>query len=110
MTHAYETRPLDAAGLGETSFCRCDSPEDNRQQPHLSSADHAQSRARLKFLACRLHELGAKPLVHFLDEVERGEPLRAHLEAYARLPVAFIKANGGDKFPAPFHLVEDVDQ
>jgi hypothetical protein len=36
--------------------------------------------------------------------VERGEPLRAHLEVYARLPVAFIKANRGDQFaPARSH-------
>jgi hypothetical protein len=58
--------------------------------------------SRLQFLAQRLHALGAKPLYHFLDEVERGAPLRAHLERYAALPADLIKAYHGDNFAAPF--------
>jgi hypothetical protein len=61
-----------------------------------------QSKARLRYLTERLHTLGPKPLFHFLDEVERGADLRAHLEAYAELPGDFIRANGGDQFAAPF--------
>lgn len=66
-------------------------------------------RTRLQYLARRLHALGPKPLFHFLDEVERGAPLRAHLETYAELPADFIKANGGDQFmPRAFLVREDV--
>jgi hypothetical protein len=38
-------------------------------------------RVRLKYLARRLHVLGERPLFHYLDEVERGYPLREHLES-----------------------------
>jgi len=63
-----------------------------------------QAKSRLKYLASRLHALGPKPLYHFLDEVERGAPLRAHLEEYASLPADFIKANRGDEFLPPFTI------
>jgi hypothetical protein len=66
----------------------------------------AGRRVRLQYLARRLHGLGERPLFHFLDEVERGADLRPHLERYAALPAAFIKANGGDKF-APIVRVID---
>jgi len=66
----------------------------------------AGRRVRLQYLARRLHGLGERPLFHFLDEVERGADLRSHLERYAALPAAFIKANGGDKF-APIIRVID---
>jgi hypothetical protein len=59
-------------------------------------------KARLRYLARRLHSLGPKPLFHFLDEVERGANLRAHLEKYAELPADFIKTNRGDEFATPF--------
>jgi hypothetical protein len=71
---------------------------------HLGLTDNI-FRLRLQQLSARLHALGPKPLFHFLDEVERGAPLREHLERYAELtPLAdFIKANGGDQFgPAAF--------
>jgi hypothetical protein len=58
----------------------------------------------LQQLAQRLHALGPKPLYHFLDELERGAPLRAHLEEYAKLPADFIKANRGDEFLPPFTI------
>ena len=38
-------------------------------------------RVRLKYLARRLHALGPRPLFHYLNKVERGYPLREHLEA-----------------------------
>jgi hypothetical protein len=62
----------------------------------------SRSKARLRYLARRLHALGPKPLFHFLDELERGADLRGSLEEYAALPPDFIWANGGDQFPAPF--------
>jgi hypothetical protein len=59
---------------------------------------NSASRLRLQRLAERLHALGPKPLFHFLDELERGADLRTHLEAYAKLPEDFIRANRGDQF------------
>lgn len=66
----------------------------------------AGGRVRLQYLARRLHGLGERPLFHFLDEVERGADLRQHLERYAALPAAFIKANGGDQFAPIVHVID----
>jgi hypothetical protein len=66
----------------------------------------AQNRLRLQFLAISLHALGPKPLFHFLDEVELGADLRSHLERYAALPAAFIKANRGDQFAPAVHIAD----
>jgi hypothetical protein len=55
---------------------------------------------RLRRLAAALHELGPRPIYEFLREVEAGADVRARLEAYARLPAGFVRANGGDKFPS----------
>jgi hypothetical protein len=65
-----------------------------------------QSRARLKFLAARLHALGPKPLFHFLDELERGADLRISLERYSRLPAEFVAAYGGRDFPPPAFAIK----
>jgi hypothetical protein len=102
MLQTTETRRVgNATGLGKSSlFCRCDNPE-NRPFNHPIQATNKPAdarRVRLQYLARRLHGLGEKPLFHFLDEVERGEPLRPHLERYAALPAEFIKAHSGDKF------------
>jgi len=103
MTQMHETRPLGAAGFGNSSlFCRCDNPENGPSNHHIQ----ATNKLRLRYLAARLHDRGPKPLFHFLDEVERGEPLRPHLEVYARWPVAFIKANRGDQFVPAVHIVD----
>ena len=60
---------------------------------------------RLRRLAFALHALGERPLYELLREVEDGADLRERLEAYARLPVDFIRANGADKFqPAAFAI------
>ena len=73
---------------------------------HQASNNHADARrVRLQYLARRLHALGVKPLYHYLDEVERGEPLRPHLERYAVLPADFIKAHGGDQFAPSIHML-----
>jgi hypothetical protein len=66
----------------------------------------AGRRDRLQYLARRLHGLGERPLFHFLDEFERGADLRPHLERYAALPAAFIKANGGDRFVPALHVID----
>lgn len=73
----------------------------------IEPSHSAQAKTRLKYLAQRLHALGPKPLFHLLDEVERGAPLRAHLEEYARLPVDLIRTFNGDEFVAPFVIEGD---
>jgi hypothetical protein len=61
----------------------------------------SNKRLRLQYLAARLHELGPKPLFHFLDELEHGADLRESLETYAALPADLIAAYQGDKFMPP---------
>ena len=43
-------------------------------------------RERLAHLARRIYRLGERPLFELLAELERGEPFRERLEAYAALP------------------------
>jgi hypothetical protein len=52
---------------------------------------------RMRHLARCLHCLGERPLYEFLREIDRGEPLRETLEAYASIaPLAwFIREMGG---------------
>jgi hypothetical protein len=123
MAQTNQSRQRGTGGLGDLSFCKhIDSPKNSPHSP-ISQAEndahqfrraaaHGDSsptrRARLQFLAARLHALGPKPLFHFLDEVERGEPLRAHLERYAALPADFIRAHGGDQFPKLFAIREGM--
>jgi len=64
------------------------------------------NRVRLQNLAKYLHALGERPLFHFIDEVERGYPLRAHLEAYARLDPHVVALLGGSHFGAPVFVIE----
>jgi hypothetical protein len=64
------------------------------------------NRVRLQHLARRLHALGERPLFHYLDEVERGYPLRAHLEAYGRLDPDVVAALGGTHFAPPLFVFE----
>jgi hypothetical protein len=105
MSHTDEARRAgDAAGLGGSSlFCRCDNP-DNKPSNHQIQPTNEP---RLKYLAARLHDLGPKPLFHFLDEVERGADLPSHLERYGALPGAFVRALGDDHFPPNVYIVRD---
>jgi hypothetical protein len=73
-------------------------------QPFQANSRVAR-RLWLQYLARRLHDLGPKPLYHFLDEVELGAPLRRHLERYAALPPDFIKINGGDRSAPSLHCI-----
>ena len=97
MTRMKQPRLWDAGVAGRMSFqSRNDTPVNNPSRPGPQVR-----KLRLQYLAAKLHDLGPKPLFHFLDEVERGEPLRPHLEHYSRLPAEFIKDNGGDRFALP---------
>jgi hypothetical protein len=93
-----ETRPRGAArtGLLEMS-CDADSNPSHIPPPPRFQAPSQVARRRL--LVARLHRLGPAPLAHFLGEIDRGAPIDATLEAYARLPAEFVLAYGGDKFP-----------
>ena len=63
-------------------------------------------RVRLKHLARRLHALGERPLFPYLDEVERGYPLREPLEDYARLDPDLVAAPGGSHFGPTVFAIE----
>ena len=109
MATSNESRPLGAAGIVELAFrSRIDTSTHKSRPPILQAAipPATARRVRLQYLARRLHALGVKPLYHFLDEVERGEPLRPHLERYAVLPADFIKAHGGKHFPPSLHAID----
>jgi hypothetical protein len=60
---------------------------------------------RLRFLAGKVHGLGPRPLFEMLRELDAGADLHLTLEAYARLPAAFIAAHGGDQL-MPLRAVE----
>jgi hypothetical protein len=64
------------------------------------------NKLRLRHLAQRLHALGPRPLFHYLDEVERGYPLRGHLEAYARLDPDVVAALGAAHFGPQVFVIE----
>jgi hypothetical protein len=57
-------------------------------------------------LARRLHALGPRPLFDYLNKVERGYPLREHLEAYARLDPGVVAALGATQFGPPVFVIE----
>jgi hypothetical protein len=76
----------------------------NHRNPR--GAREARLRLRRQRLVEYLHQLGPAHLYHFLTEVERGAPLWPHVERYAALPAAFIKANGGDQFAPIVHVID----
>jgi hypothetical protein len=67
------------------------------------SVKHARVRdcrvpdARLRRLAGLIHGPGPRPLYDLLRQLDAGADLHPTLEAYARLPAAFIAAHGGDR-------------
>jgi hypothetical protein len=55
---------------------------------------------RLRFLVGQVHGLGPRPLFELFRELDAGTDLHVVLEAYARLPAAFIAAHRGDRLPS----------
>jgi hypothetical protein len=106
MPRTNETRRAVLAGAAGLGDCHRRLASDNRVYPPKFALYQEQSRARLRFLAARLHALGPRPLYHFLREVEGGASLRSHLERYAALPAGFILANGGDRFAPSLHVID----
>jgi hypothetical protein len=90
---------VGASGSGE-----CSLPGGFETSEFSPSRSANQAKSRLEYLAKRLYALGPKPLFHFLDELERGAPLRRHLEEHESLPADFIKANRGDEFLPPLTI------
>jgi hypothetical protein len=68
----------------------------------------AVKRARLRYLAKKIHKLGERPLYELLLELSSGAPLHERLERYAALPADFIVALGGDRLP-PLRIVKERD-
>jgi hypothetical protein len=63
-------------------------------------------RLRRQRLVEHLHRLGPAPLGHFLREVENGASISDHLERYAKIDPAFVRALGGDRYAPVLHAVE----
>ena len=53
--------------------------------------------ARLRHLAKRLHDLGARPVFEYLREILAGRDPIARLEVYACLDPDVVSALGGDQ-------------
>ena len=68
---------------------------------------HAESMPRLRRqrLVEHLHRLGPAPLGHFLREVENGASISDHLERYAKIDPAFVRALAGDRYAPVLHAV-----
>jgi hypothetical protein len=62
--------------------------------------------ARRRRLVEHLHCLGPASLGYFLREVERGASIPHHLERYAKIDPAFVRALGGDRFAPALHVVD----
>lgn len=60
---------------------------------------------RLRYLAERLHALGARPLFELLRELDAGAELRSRLERYCELDPELVVAIGADVMPEPALLV-----
>jgi hypothetical protein len=97
---------LGAAGPRELS---CLSGDDPRiiQDSHSAQARFAAiRRLRRQRLVERLHRLGPAPLGHFLTEIEAGAIIAEHLERYARIDPAFVRALGGDRYAPVLHVIQ----
>jgi hypothetical protein len=94
-----------AAGLGVSSFL---DRIDTRDLKSSREALQARNRMRRQRLVEYLHRLGPAPFGHFLNEVENGASIPDHLEAYARIDPAFVRAFGGDRFPPALRAIDGV--
>jgi hypothetical protein len=63
-------------------------------------------RLRRQRLVEHLYRLGPAAIGHFLREVENGANIPDHLERYARIDPAFVRALGGDRYAPVLHAVE----
>jgi hypothetical protein len=83
----------------------CNSPN-NAVTPKNQAAEQARQRLRRQRLVLHLHRLGPSPLGHFLREVENGANIPDHLERYAKIDPAFVRALGGDRYAPVLHVVD----
>lgn len=80
---------LESLGLGQRQ-------QDNRHSPEIQL-----SASRLRYLAERIHALGARVLFELLlEQLRQGGDLAARIEDYARIDPAHLVITGGDRFPA----------
>jgi hypothetical protein len=106
--NAWRAAP-DSPGNGSHahSSAACCNPPNNAVTPKNQAAKLARQRLRRQRLVSHLHRLGPSPMFHFLAEIERGASIQDTLEIYATLPIEFVRALGGDKFPPPFlHVID----
>jgi hypothetical protein len=93
--------PLDAHSLAA-----CCNLSNSAATPKNQAAKQARQRLRRQRLVSHLHYLGPSPLFHFLAEIDRGASVQDTLETYGRLPVAFVRALGGDRFAPSLHVID----
>jgi hypothetical protein len=91
-------------GARRTSLGKID-PSDIARNHLAAQAQFA--RLRRQRLVEHLHRLGPAPLGHFLREVENGASISDHLERYAEINPAFVRALGGDRFATTLHAIAE---
>ncbi len=106
MTCTKEGSARRAAGLPGTSSFSGEGGPNNSSRRATQARHPAADRTRLQFLIRQLHRLGERPLYHYLNEVERGYPLREHLERYAQLDPDVIAELGGSHFGPTVFAIE----
>jgi hypothetical protein len=72
----------------------------------MQRAIDVRARLRRQRLVEHLHRLGPAPLGHFPREVENGAGIPEHLERYAKIDPAFVRALGGDRYAPVLHVVQ----
>lgn len=105
MPFQHETgRAVGADRLGQSSFhSRIDNPKIAPKPPTKQAQFEAIRRQRL---VEALHRLGPAPLGYFLREVENGANIPDHLERYAKIDPAFVRALGGDRYAPVLHVID----
>ena len=103
MTDIYEA-PVGAGGAATRAQGMSFEGDNPSHSPAKSRLQVNFGVARRRLLISRLHRLGPAPLFHLLTDLDTGKPVWPTVDKYAALPADFIKAYGGDKFPAPFAI------
>ncbi len=75
--------------------------DDDKNSTRKPPVSQEKRQAQVK----KLHRLGPRPLLEFLEEIDRGADVFERLAVYAALPEIVITANRGDQFlPAIFSI------
>lgn len=93
---AKTMRPPGEGGRGNLAFVDLE----RREYATATPAPQALADARLRHVAQRIHDLGARALAELLAEQLRlGGDLMARVERYADIDRDALVLTGGDRFP-----------